>query len=149
MNGYAGLVLAAFLSTRITAATSAEPLRFTPSDHPTACPAQEHPKNGCLAVTGTNLDPKSHWRRFERTALLGEGTAAVPAGCIAVRTIDALISAQSLLHFKGEGQCPKTDTASYHLVFEAAEARRSGMSTDGTINYDGGRNLETYSTSVS
>jgi hypothetical protein len=74
----------------------------------------------------------------------------VPAGCIAVRTIGALISAQGLLHFKGEGHyCSKTDTASYHLVFEAAEARRSGMPTDGTINYDGGRNLETYSTSVS
>jgi hypothetical protein len=109
-----------------------------------------HPKNGCLFVTGTNLDTQSIWKQFERTAFLGESGAGVPAGCIAVSTIGTLISEKGLLHFKGEGHyCPNTDKAMYHYIFDATEAKRFGMLPSGTIDYDGGKNIETYSSSVS
>jgi hypothetical protein len=124
-------------------------LRFKPSDRPTACPPDVHPKNGCLFVTGANLDTQSIWKQFERTAFLGESGAGVPAGCIAVSTIGTLISEKGLLHFKGEGHyCPNTDKAMYHYIFDATEAKRFGMLPSGTIDYDGGKNIETYSSSV-
>ena len=133
-------------------ATSAPPedfLRFKPSDRPTPFPAPVHAKNGCLAVTGTNLDSQAIWTQFKRTAFLGENGAGMPVGCIAVSTIGALVSVTGLLHFKGKGHyCPKTDKAVYHYVFDATEAERFGMPERGTIDYDGSKNIETYSGSM-
>jgi len=124
-------------------------LRFKPSDRPTTCPKSAHPKNGCLLVTGDNLDTQAIWKRFKRTAFLGESGAGVPAGCIAVSTLGALISAKGQLHFKGEGHyCPKTDIAVYHYVLDATEANKFSMPTSGTIDYDGGKDIETYSSSA-
>jgi hypothetical protein len=138
------------LATRLTSAPPEDLLRFKPSDRPTPCPTPVHPKNGSLAVTGTNLDSRAIWTQFKRTAFLGENGAGVPGGCIAVSTIGALISAKGLLHFKGEGHyCPQTDKAVYHYVFDATEAERFGMPERGTIDYDGGKNIETYSSSMS
>jgi hypothetical protein len=67
MNRCASLLLAALLALRLAPATAGEeePLRFKPSDHPTACPPGEHPKNGCLVVTGKNLEVESAWKKVD------------------------------------------------------------------------------------
>jgi hypothetical protein len=120
-------------------------LTFSPHDSEISCPKEVHAKDRCLLVTGKNVEKRSLWSKFRRTAFLDVPGSGVPAGCVGAMTSGSLLSAQGELHFKGSGYyCPKTWAAVYHCSFDEADAQKFGVPVDLTINYDGRRDTETF-----
>lgn len=120
-------------------------LTFSPHDSEISCPKEVHAKDRCLLVTGKNVEKRSPWTRFRRTAFLDVPASGVPAGCVGAITSGSLLSAQGEVHFKGSGYyCPKAWAAVYHCSFDETEAQKFGLPVDLTINYDGRRETETF-----